>query len=863
MGKMLDKHNAKVIEKEINKLNRELKIREAQTSLRAFIEFIMYDPDAPDDAERSKFQCKPHHQVIIDLFEDVEAGRNLRAAISVAPQHGKNLAHDTPVFTPRGWRKHGDLKPGDRVFGSGGKPIKVVAVSADEMVSCELVTTHGDRIKCHLKHEWTVWDGQKHRFRTMETQQMIDEGVHLKCGRNRFTLPTRPVLDMPDIALPMDPYVFGAWLGDGRSTGACISHAANDVAVINEIAARGYVASAQCVHKDTGVITTYFRDGFHASLKNFGVFNNKHIPAVYLTSSIRQRLELLAGLIDTDGCVQKKFRRVCFSNTNLDLINQAADLVRSFGWRATIAEFSPLVSSSGIVGKKVVYQLTFSPDMDIPTKLPRKKITAWKVVRRRDTILDITKCAPEPGRCIQVEAKDGIYLAGRLMTPTHNSTITSLYGIAWALARNPHMNIILGTYSEDRAWKVGEQVRGIMQSVRFKAIFPSFELRKGSKAKDYLGTKEGGGVLFRGRGSATTGNPCDLFIIDDPIKDNIEAQSPAVRGQTWDWYCAVVFSRLHTTSRILLVHTRWVEDDLIGKVCDPMHSEYDAESADKWTYINLPAIIEDQALADAMGLTVGQPLWAERFSLALLNEAKKQNPETFSALYMGKPVPDEGNFFKQEMIVEYTPRQLPEELKYYATSDHAFKAKATGDFTVLLIWGVDHVGNIWLVDCVWKKMEPLECVEKMCDLMLKWNPITWWTGRDHIVGVLGPFLKKRMQERKCFRTWIQDVSEKGDKQQKAQAIRGRMGQGMVKFPLQAPWFAKAKLEILKFDKAGHDDFVDAISLIGRVLDTLYGAAGPTVAKKDEMPKTGTLAWVRYAADKEKLLNKINKAWVGW
>lgn len=463
---------------------------------------------------------------------------------------------------------------------------------------------------------------------------------------------------------------------------------------------------------------------------------------------------------------------------------------------------------------------------------------------------------------MKVESGEELRAALSIQPQSGKTTIVSLYGAAWALARKPTMNTIIGTYSESRAEQVGEQVRMILTSTRCKAVFPDFELRKGSKAKDYLGSKEGGGILFRGRGSATTGNPCDLFIIDDPIKDHMEANSPAVRAQTWEWYCAVVFSRLHTLSRIFILHTRWTEDDLIGRQCDPDHTDYDPLVADKWTYINLPAIVDDQDLADTLGIPVGQPLWAKRFSLELLNEAKKQNPETFSALYMGKPVPDEGNFFKQEMIVEYTRSQLPENLRIYASSDHALSKKTKADSTVLLIFGVDQVNNIWLLDCVWKKIDPLECVEEMCRLMERWTPMTWWAGKDHITGTLGPFLTKRMQERRVYKTWVQPVSEKGDKQQKAQSIRGRMAMGMVRFPKEAPWFAKAKLEVLKFDKSGHDDFVDALSIIGRMLDIMHGA-GAQEDKKDEIPKTGTFAWVKWSSRKRDIALRAEKARAGW
>ncbi len=448
--------------------------------------------------------------------------------------------------------------------------------------------------------------------------------------------------------------------------------------------------------------------------------------------------------------------------------------------------------------------------------------------------------------------------------PQHGkTTCTTLYGVAWALARKPHMNIIVGTYSEPRAEALGDQVRMIFQSERFKDVFPEFELRKGATGKSNLGTKEGGGIIFAGRGSAVTGNPCDLFVIDDPIKDHLEANSPAVRLQCWEWYCAVVFSRCHALTRIMIIHTRWVEDDLIGRLCDPSHSNYDKESAGKWTHINLPAIIDDDDISEILKIPVGQPLWAKKFTIALLNEAKKQNPETFSALYMGKPVPDEGGFFKKEMIVEYDDKDLPRSgLRFYAVSDHALSKKAKGDSTVLLIFAVDQYGNIWLIECFWSKVDPQECVEKMCDLMEARAPMTWWAGRDHIIGTLGPFLKKRMRERKIFKTWVQEVSEKGDKQQKAQSIRGRMGMGMVKFPKKAPWLTKAKTEILKFDKAGHDDFVDCLSKIGQQLDTLQGGFSDS-PRSDDAPKIGTLAWVRWAAEKEKQNKNSSAAWRGW
>lgn len=211
------------------------------------------------------------------------------------------------------------------------------------------------------------------------------------------------------------------------------------------------------------------------------------------------------------------------------------------------------------------------------------------------------------GAVEQVEQRKMMRSAYSLPPQHGKTTILSLMGMAWIIGRRPRWDIIVGTYSEDRAQKVGSELRDILQSAAFRQVFPKCVMKKGSKAKDDMEFVLGGSITLRGRGNGTTGYSCDLFVIDDPIKDHVEAASAAVLQQCKDWYSSVAFSRVRATTPIMIVHTRWNEDDLIGWLCDPEHPENIAkpDRCAKWKYLNIPAIVDDPELAELLGIEPG------------------------------------------------------------------------------------------------------------------------------------------------------------------------------------------------------------------------------------------------------------------
>ena len=470
--------------------------------------------------------------------------------------------------------------------------------------------------------------------------------------------------------------------------------------------------------------------------------------------------------------------------------------------------------------------------------------------------------------------------------PQHGKTITiSLYGLAWTWARNPRAKIIVISYNQDRADKYGADLRSVVQSARFRKVFPDFELTPESKSKSYQQNIAGGSIIFRGAGSGITGYTGDFIIIDDPYKGDDEEFTPEALESLWDWFYKVTVSRANKRTRVFVVHTRWVEDDLIGRLCDPTHPERDglyAGIADSWFFFNLPGVITERPLADMLGLDMEIPLErkvVEQFgvkpmaclwdddckdskSLSMYADWKRGNPRTFSALVMGKPTPDDGLFFKNEHIVEYDPHDLPsfDQMRVYAASDHAVSEKQKRDFTILGCVGIDQYDNVWVLpDLVFERMETDRTVEEIIRQIKKNKPTLWWMESELVSKSFGPFLRKRMMETKAYCA-IEPVTPSKDKRTRAQSIRALMSMGKVRFPRYAHWWNDAKNQILRFPYATNDDFVDWMSHIGNGLDS---EVGKSAARKvpDDVVKVGSWDWIQSASNSRKAAEFAKRS--GW
>lgn len=385
---------------------------------------------------------------------------NKNVAVKAGHEVGKALALDTPIATPSGWTTMGEIGVGDEVFDENGNPTTVVAVSDTWMTDTYRVTfDDGHSIVAAGQHEWNVhdlgsrralfgrgevsdWREHWDKTEVVDTATMAEVGVQNHLGQSRWRVPLAGALAGPDCDLPLGPYSLGAWLGDGTSMRAEMTVHPDDFEIIERLASEGNPFRRRYTSKYSWVAELNARgtrnaqsSRFAVALRDLGLLNNKHIPVAYLRSSYRQRLELLRGLMDTDGTVDKR-GLVSFTSTKRLLAVQVRELVESLGWKCTLRE-----GVAKIDGREVgpVYDLSFRSDVN-PFHLHRKAVR-WKPPAAQAsrytirTIRSIEKVETVPTRCITVDSDSHLFLAGEGLIPTHNSFLAGLLICWWVDTR--------------------------------------------------------------------------------------------------------------------------------------------------------------------------------------------------------------------------------------------------------------------------------------------------------------------------------------------------------------------------------------------------------------------------------------------
>lgn len=382
------------------------------------------------------------------------------------------------------------------------------------------------------------------------------------------------------------------------------------------------------------------------------------------------------------------------------------------------------------------------------------------------------------------------------MPPRHGkSELASKRFPAWCLGRKPKRQIIAASYNSDLASDFGRNVRNIVAEPEFGNVFPDVSLAPDSKAANRMNTNAGGAYVAAGVGTAVTGRGADIALIDDPFKDREEADSERRRDIVWDWYRSTLFTRLMPGGAIVLIQTRWHEDDLAGRLLE--------HEPEQWEILDLPAINKNN-----------EPLWPEWYDLDALHRIKETiGPREWSALYQQQPQPDEGTFFQRDWFKEW--EKLPA-LRYYGTSDYAVTEDG-GDYTVHRVWGIDAAGAIYRIDGWRGQTTPDVWIEEKLNLIAKHKPLAWFGEAGVIKKAVDPMLQRRMRERKifCRMEWIASIT---DKASRARGFQSRAAMGQVYFEPGAD-----VTEFLSFPAGKHDDDVDTASMIGMALDQAHPA----------------------------------------
>jgi predicted phage terminase large subunit-like protein len=393
------------------------------------------------------------------------------------------------------------------------------------------------------------------------------------------------------------------------------------------------------------------------------------------------------------------------------------------------------------------------------------------------------------------------------MPPRHGkSELASRRFPAWYLGQHPEHSIIAASYNSDLATDFGRQVRNILQTDEYKALFHT-QLADDSRAANRWNTKEGGAYVAAGVGTAITGRGANILLIDDPLKDREEADSELHRQKVWDWYTSTAYTRLAPGGRIIVIQTRWHEDDLSGRLLQEQE-----RGGDQWVKLELPAISPE-----------GKALWPEFYPIETLERFRRVLPaRDWSALYQQRPTPEEGAYFKRDWFKFYD--RVPNHLRMYGASDYAVTADG-GDYTVHVVCGVDPDDNLYVID-VWRRQaESHIWVEQFINLVAQHKPLNWGEENGQIVKSLGPFIDKRMRERRVY-CRREQMSSVADKPTRARSFQARAAMGKVYLPHGAPWVTDLMAEMMTFPAGKHDDQIDALGLIGRMLDTMVGGRAP-------------------------------------
>lgn len=411
----------------------------------------------------------------------------------------------------------------------------------------------------------------------------------------------------------------------------------------------------------------------------------------------------------------------------------------------------------------------------------------------------------KPARHLLLASKKLVDVAARrskrlifTLPPRHGkSELISKYFPSWYLGGFPEDRVILTSYEADFATSWGRKARDITEEYG-ESMFGVKVRQDSSAANRWEIEGHGGGMVTAGAGGPITGKGGDVIIIDDPFKNAQEANSPTVRNKIWEWYQSTLYTRLEPDGALIIVMTRWHEDDLVGRLLNP---EFGA--VEDWEIINLPAVAEGK---DLLGREPGEALWPERYDIEELGRIKETvGSYWWNALYQQRPSPPGGSIVKRDWMRFYKePPSFCEEL--LQSWDLAFKESQSGSYVVGQVWGRSGA-DIYLLDQVREHMDFTDTLRAIRNTSRKWPNAYQKLIEDAANGpAVIASLKREVPG-------ITPVKPQGSKEARLYAVSPAFEAGNVYLPDPsiAPWVLDYVEEIASFPNGKNDDQVDATS----------------------------------------------------
>jgi predicted phage terminase large subunit-like protein len=412
-----------------------------------------------------------------------------------------------------------------------------------------------------------------------------------------------------------------------------------------------------------------------------------------------------------------------------------------------------------------------------------------------------------------------------LMPPgSAKSTYATVRFPAYYLGRLKRKGVICASYNDTLASQFGKKTRNLIRQTETQTLFPGLSLSSDSQAKGEWDTEDGGFYFAVGIGGGVTGRRADLGVIDDPIRGRKDADSQLIRDNCWNWYLDDFRTRLKPGAAIILIQTRWHEDDLAGRILSDDWSgesgKVVAKDGEEWEVVCLPAQAGEN---DILGREEGEWLWTEWFSeewwLQTKHTVTQFGYRSWNSLYQQIPTDDEGSFFKREWFNRFELSGAPRTTNYQST-DFATK-EDEGDYTELGIFGMDQKKELYILDWWYKQATTDVWIDRQLDQYKSYNCFASFGETGPIRRAVEPFQTMRSRQRQIYPRF-EWIVRTGDKAAMARSFQGMASAGMIHIP-NTDWGDRLISQLCKFPNGKHDDAVDVCALMAMAIQSAHPA----------------------------------------